>query len=250
MLGEFLFSFSMATSYPLRPADEAHRLEALRPYQLITSIPDSLFDDLVRLTATLFNVPIAIVALVEESTVQFRLNVGLPEGTEQEPRDESLCSVAIMQGQTVVFKDLQTNPCELAEPGFVQRMNLQFYAGSPLFTPEGFAVGVLCVIDHEPRHFQFEEQQLLARLSEIVIRLLDLRIQSQASEAILPGTSLWASIHEQIEASVTRLGTLVELAKWEEDEATDAAVAYRTSTHEEIGRVLDVLYEQITSRLK
>lgn len=239
----------MATFYPLRPADEAHRLQALRPYQLITSIPDPLFDDLIRLTATLFNVPIAIVALVEEGTVQFRLNVGLPEGTALEARDESLCSIAVMQGSTMVFEDLTTDPCELAEPGFVQRMNLQFYAGSPLRTTTGFPIGVLCVIDRQPRRFGTEEQQQLERLAEIVIRLLDLRIKATETGALQPGTALWAGLYEQVESSVNRLGTLAELAKWEENTETVAALAYRHSKQEEIGRVLDVLHEQITTQL-
>ncbi|MBU6119420.1 GAF domain-containing protein [Hymenobacter siberiensis] len=239
----------MANSYPRRPADEAHRLQALRPYQLITSIPNPLFDDLIRLTAMLFNVPIAIVALVEESTVQFRLNVGLPAGTAREPRDESLCSVAILQGDTTVFENLETAPGELAEPGFVQRMNLQFYAGSPLRTASGFPVGVLCVIDRLPRYFGTEEQALLERLSDIVIRLLDLRIQSENTDGSQPGSTLWTTLYDQIEASVNRLGTLAELAKWEESSETDAAVAYRTSTQEEIGRVVDALHEQLTERL-
>ena len=238
----------MATSYALRPADEAHRLLALRPYQLVTSISDPVFDDLVRLTATLFNVPIAIVALVEESTVQFRLNVGLPEGTAQEPRDESICSVAMLPGQSTVFENLQTNPCELSKPGFVQRMQLQFYAGSPLCTPEGFPVGMLCVIDRQPRRFQAKDQQLLTRLAAIVMRLLNLRIQAE-NEVQQSGSSLWHSLYDQIESSVTRLGTLAELAKWEENADTEAAVAYRTSAQEEIERVLDVLQELPMARL-
>lgn len=240
----------MATSYRRRPADEAHRLQALRPYQLITSIPDPLFDDLIRLTATLFHVPIAIVALVEESTVQFRLNVGLPAGTSQEPRDESLCSVAILQDETTVFENLEAAPCELAEPGFVQRMNLQFYAGSPLRTAGGLPVGVLCVIDRQPRQFGTEQQQQLQRLAEIVIGLLDLRIKSEKEGVLHPGTALWAGLYDQIESSVNRLGTLAELAKWEENAETDAAVAYQQSTQEEIGRVLDVLHAQIAERLQ
>ncbi|MGY3088094.1 GAF domain-containing protein [Hymenobacter sp. UYAg731] len=240
----------MATSYPRRPADEAHRLQALRPYQLITSIPDPLFDDLIRLTATLFNVPIAIVALVEESTVQFRLNVGLPDGTAQEPRDESLCSVAILEDDTTVFENLETDPCELAKPGFVQRMNLQFYAGSPLRTASGLPVGVLCVIDRLPRQFGAEQQQQLQRLAEIVIGMLDLRIKAEKAGVLHPGTALWGSLYDQIESSVNRLGTLAELAKWEENTETDAAVAYRNSAQEEIGHVLDALHAQITERLR
>ena len=239
----------MANSYPIRPADEAHRLQALRPYQLVSSIPDALLDDLIRLAATLFNVPIAIVAFVDASTVHFQLNVGLPNDATTQNRSESLCSVAILQGSTVVFEDLGARPCELAEPGFVQDLNLLFYAGSPMRTSAGHPVGVLCVIDHMPRRFGAEERELLERLYVIVIRLLDMRLKALA-DTPEPGAALLAGIYDQIESSVNRLGTLAELAKWEEHDDTDGAVAYRHSTQEEIGRVLDVLYAQIQTQLR
>jgi len=232
----------MLPAYSLRPADEAHRLQSLRPYQLVASLPEQLFDELVRLTAALFCVPIAIIALVEESTVQFQLNVGLPKGTQRESRAESLCSIAIMQEHTTVFENLQTNPCTLAQPGLVQRLNLQFYAGHPLRTPDGYPVGVLCVIDHKPRLFAAEEQELLVRLSELVIRLLSLRVQA-LEEPLLP--SLWSRLYDQVEDSITRISTLVSLMEWEEHNETEGACAYRQSVREEIGRVLDALHGQL-----
>lgn len=232
----------MLVPYPLRPADETHRLHALRPYQLIASLAEPLLDELVRLTAALFSVPIAIIALVEESTVQFRLNVGLPKDTQRESRAESLCSVAITQEHTTVFEDLRINPCTLAQPGLVQRLNLQFYAGHPLVTPEGYAIGVLCVIDHHPRPFATEEAQLLARLSELTMRLLDLRVQALV-EPLLP--SLWTQLYDQVEDSITRIHTLTSLLQWEENHETDGARAYRQSVREEISRVLDALHSQL-----
>ncbi|MBC6609779.1 GAF domain-containing protein [Hymenobacter sp. BT507] len=226
----------------LRSADEAHRLQALRPYQLVTSLSEPLFDELVRLSAALFSVPIAIIALVEESTVQFRLNVGLPAGTQQEQRAESLCSIAITQEHTTVFENLQTNPCTLAQPGFVQQLNLQFYAGHPLITPTGYPIGVLCVIDHQPRPFAAEEQQLLSRLADLTMRMLDLRVQALAEPLL---SSLWDQLYNQIEDSVTRIGTLASLLQWEESAETDGARAYRQSVREEISRVLDAMQAQL-----
>ncbi|UOG77098.1 GAF domain-containing protein [Hymenobacter tibetensis] len=237
----------MATSYLLRPADEAHRLLALRPYQLITAEPDPLLDEVVRLTASLFSTPIAIVALVEDTTVHFGLNVGLPAGTQRERREESVCSVAILQEETTVYENLPINPCELAEPGLIDRLDLQFYAGHPLLTADRQPVGVLCVLDHHPRQFDYEDRALLVRLAELVMQLMDLRLTSTYKPEV--GASMWNRLYDRVEASVNRLGTLAALAQWEENSETEVAVAYRLSTREEIGRVLDALQDMIKQAL-
>lgn len=229
----------MTPTYSLHAADEAHRLRALRPYQLATATPDPLFDELVRLTAALFSVPMAIITLVEATTVQFRLNVGLPPGTAQERREESLCSVAILQDDTTVYENLPRDPCDLVQPGLVERLNLQFYAGHPLRTPEGDSVGILCVLDHQPRPFGEEDQALLARLAALVMALFAVQLRAVYGPA--EGASLWARLCDRIEDSVTRLGTLAALAQWEDNDQTAGARAYRQSTREEIGRVLDVI---------
>ena len=117
-------------------------------------------------------------------------------------------------------------------------------------TANGFPVGELCVIDRLPRAFGAEDRRQLERLSEIVIRLLGLRIKPEQDGTPAPGTTRWAGLYDQIEASVNRLGTLAGLTKWEDSASTDAAVAYRQSTQEEIGRVLDALHGQITARLQ
>jgi len=233
----------MASVYPLRPADEAHRLQALRPYQLVTAIPDPLFDELIRLTASLFSVPIAIIALVEATTVQFRLNVGLPPDMQQVPRAQSLCSVALLRDETTVYENLPQNPCALTEPGLVEQLNLQFYAGHPLRTPAGEAIGVLCVLAHQPRQFVDADRALLVRLATLTMDVLALRLHATYD----PGLSdtLWNRLYDQVEESVNRLGTLAALAQWEEHAHTAGAVAYQRSMQEEIGRVLDALQAQL-----
>ena len=235
----------MTSAYPIRPADEAHRLEALRPYQLITAISDPLLDEVIRLTASLFSAPIAIVALVEKTTVQFRLNVGLPEKTEREPRDESICSAAILSDKTTVYENLLENPCELVQPALIERLNLQFYAGHPLCTPNGQAVGMLCVLDHQPRPFGEEDRLLLARLANLVMQMLNLRLEATYNPVF--SSSQWGQLYDRIEHSMNRLATLTALAKWEQNTDTPGAVSYRESTRDEISRVLDALQAQITT---
>jgi len=229
----------------LRPAPvlEALRLRALRPYQLFNTMRDETFTELVRLAAKLFNVPIGIIAFVEDEEVRFGLNYGLDPTMDRVNRWETLCSVAMLHEETSVFENLKEQPCDLINPGLVQRLNLGFYAGSALRTQEGYPLGVLCVIDHQPRTFSPAEADLLERLAAVVMSLLDLRLQLLQKPNW--NQELWAGIYERIESSVTRLETLASLASWEEIADSEAAVAYRQSTHEEVLRVIAVLTEQI-----
>lgn len=225
------------------PVLEAMRLQALQPYQLFNTMRDETFTELVRLAAKLFNVPIGIIAFVEDEEVRFGLNYGLDPEMDRVNRWETLCSVAMLHDETSVFENLQAQPCDLINPGLVQRLNLGFYAGSALRTKEGYSVGVLCVIDHKPRTFSPAEANLLERLAAVVMSLLDLRLQLLQEPSW--NQDLWAAIYERIESSVTRLETLASLASWEKTADSEAAVAYSQSTQEEILRVIAVLTEQI-----
>lgn len=227
----------------LLPLPEALRLEALRPYQLFNTMQDDTFSELVRLSAKLFNVPVGIIAFVEEDDVRFGLNYGLDPNLDRVDRWETLCSVAMLHEGTSVFEDLHQRPCDLINPELVTRLNLGFYAGSALRTKEGYSIGVLCVIDHKPRSFSADEATLLERLAAVVMSLLDLRLHLIQQPTW--NEQLWADIYSRIELSVTRLETLAALASWEEEEDSEAAQSYRRSTHEEVMQVIGVLDEQI-----
>jgi GAF domain-containing protein len=232
----------MPTS-PLLPLAESLRLQALRPYQLFNTMQDETFAELVRLAAKLFNVPVGIVAFVEEDEVRFGLNYGLAPDLDRVSRWETLCSVAMLQDKTSVFEDLRAQPCDLINPALVQRLNLGFYAGAALRTREGYSIGVLCVIDYQPRSFSPNERHLLEQLAAVVMSLLDLRLHLLQQPTW--NQQLWASIYARIEASVTRLETLASLASWEENADSEAAQSYRRSTQDETLHVIDVLHEQI-----
>jgi GAF domain-containing protein len=232
----------MSTS-SLLPLAESRRLQALRPYQLFNTMQDETFAELVRLAAKLFNVPVGIVAFVEEEEVRFGLNYGLEPGLDRVNRWETLCSVAMLENETTVFEDLRAQPCDLINPALVQRLKLGFYAGAALRTKEGYSIGVLCVIDHKARTFTPSEARLLEQLAAVVMSLLDLRLHLLAQPAW--NQQLWASIYTRIEASVTRVETLAALASWESAGDSEAAESYRRSTQEEVMSVIAVLHEQI-----
>ncbi len=229
------------------PLDEALRLQALRPYQLFNTMKDEAFTELVRLTAKLFNVPIAIIAFVEDEQVRFGLNYGLEPDMDRVNRWETLCSVALLREGLSVYEDLHQEPCALIDGALVRRLNLGFYAGVTLRTPAGYPIGVLCVIDHVARPFNADEGDLLERLGGVVIRLLDLRLHLLLQPVW--NQQLWTSIYARIESSVTRMETLASLASWETEADSAPAQAYRKSTREEILRVIDVLTDQIHAML-
>jgi GAF domain-containing protein len=223
--------------------DEQLRLEALRPYQLFNTMKDETFTELVRLAAKIFNVPMGIIAFVEADTVRFGLNHGLPSGMDKVNRWETLCSVALLHESVSVYEDLHSQPCDLIDPILVRKLNLRFYAGVTLRTTTGFPIGVLCVIDHKARMFYPEESVLLERMGAVVMELLDLRLHLIQQPTW--NQQLWEAVYKRVEASVSRLDTLASLAGWEEQEDSEAALAYRASTQDEILRVISILLELI-----
>ena len=236
----------MASLSALLPANESARLAALGQYQHLSTLGEPLFDELVGLTARLFAAPVALVSLVEEATVRFVGNVGFP-GAEQVARQQSLCSVAILHEETTVFENLVDKPCELVDPFVSRANNLQFYAGHALRTPEGYAIGSLCVMDHVARIFSPVEETLLASLADAMLHVLALRA-ALADDPPL-AAALWAGIATRITPSITRIRTLVELGNWEETTDTSAARAYDVSRLEEATLVVHALNDELQTAL-
>ncbi|ALW86895.1 hypothetical protein AUC43_18510 [Hymenobacter sedentarius] len=236
----------MATPHHLLASNEAQRLAALQAYRVAGDAP--FFDEFVRLTGKLFQVPIALVSLVEADTVWFRGNSGLPEAPERVPRGESLCSVAILSEEATVFDNLADRPCTLIDPTAVGDLGLRFYAGSPLHTATGEAVGTLCVIDRKPRLLAPEEAVLLRELADVALRLFDLQVALAAASA--PAPALWADVYTAIGTSISRLDTLAELMQWEDAPDTPAALSYQASRREEAAVVAKILQQQINTAIQ
>lgn len=230
----------------LIPANEAERLTALAPYRVLGTSPDAVFDEVVRLTAKLFQVPIALVSLVDEGSVWFKTNFGLA-GAERVARNESVCSVAILQDETTVFSDLVAEPCQLTDPGVAEALQMRFYAGHPLRNQQGYNIGALCVIDHQPRRLSAVEQQRLQALAGIVMQLLELRLALQQRPEHTK--QVWLALYDHLDVSLNRLDTLAELARWEESTTTPAALNYQQSRNEEAELVIQKLQQQVALAL-
>lgn len=156
-----------------KPPDEEARLAALRHYEILDTDPEPAFDDLTLLASHICGTPMSLVSLIDEERQWFKSKVGI-EGSES-PRDTAFCAHAILGRDTFEVPDAAQDERFAGNPFVTEAPNIRFYAGAPLVTDEGRALGTLCVIDHEPRHLSDEQREALSALGRQVIAQLELR---------------------------------------------------------------------------
>ena len=153
--------------------DEATRQTALDSYSIIDTESDQRFDNLVELARTLFGVPVALLSLIDRDRQWFKAAAGVD--IRETPREHSFCAHAIGQPAAVmVIEDAQLDPRFADNPLVTGAPGVRFYAGAPIVTDRGVALGTLCVLDRVPRAFTPAECRALARLAATASALLDL----------------------------------------------------------------------------
>ncbi|MFY1663747.1 EAL domain-containing protein [Pseudomonas sp. Pseu.R1] len=138
----------MANSAPL-PLNEASRLSRITHMGLLNSTSDDVLDHIVDMVAHYFEVPIALVSIVSEHRQWFRAGTGLDE--KETPREISFCAYSILSPDVLQVPDARLDPRFMDNPLVVGEPHIRFYAGVPLVTADGLALGTLCVIDNETR---------------------------------------------------------------------------------------------------
>lgn len=231
------------TLYPdLIPSYEHERLEALQPYQVLGTPGQALFNDFVSVVAKLLDAPIALISLVRASDMLFVGNSGLPDATGIN-REDSMCSIAILNDGLTVFEDLATEPCALVNPFAAQQMQLAFYVGLPLRAPGGMAIGTLCVLDRRPRRLAEAERALVAQ------DLLQLQVLQAADQRLAP--ALRVRFDRPLQNSLSRLTTLAGLRECDPANPADSAPdqCYAGSRLEEAKRLVNSLHWELTTAL-
>ncbi len=160
-------------SHPLLPPDETSRLAALLRFEILDSDPEPEFDDVARLAALVCETPIALVTFIDGERQWFKSRVGLD--ASETPREHALCAYAILGRDVFVIPDMAADERSSKNPMVTGPMKLRFYAGAPLVTPDGHAIGTICVLDRVPRELQEAQLEALRALARQSVSLLELR---------------------------------------------------------------------------
>jgi GAF domain-containing protein len=158
------------------PKNEKKRLEILWQYEVLDTIPEMVFDELTELAAHICEAPVALITLVDENRQWFKSKVGVD--LNQTSRDISFCAHAILHEDVLVVADATKDKRFAKNPLVVSEPRIRFYAGAPLITPDGQALGTLCVLDKKPHKMTPDQKRALEILSRHVMTQLELRRRS------------------------------------------------------------------------
>ncbi|WP_080060033.1 GAF domain-containing protein [Spirosoma aerolatum] len=167
----------------LLPTDELSRIDALKSYDILDTLPEADYDAITTLASEICQTPIALISLVDDERQWFKSNHGLD--TRETPRAFSFCAHSILNPSEVFIvpdsrqdERFSDNPLVTGDPHVV------FYAGVPLVNNEGFPLGSLCVIDNAPKQLNESQLNALKALGKQVVNLMELRRSNKALSTV------------------------------------------------------------------
>jgi two-component sensor histidine kinase len=200
------------------PAD-AVRLDVVENLGLLDTPPEEALDRVTRLATLIFDAPVALITVVDESRQFFLSQHGLAEPwsvNRETPLSHSFCQYVVMNRQPLVIEDARETPLT-AENSAIQDLGVIAYLGVPLRTADGHVVGALCVIDHDPRRWEAKEVEILSDLARIamdeILLTQSIDRQRQADTAIREAEerfrALAADLSHRVNNAVAIIGSVV-----------------------------------------
>ncbi len=157
---------------------EKKRIDALHAYSVLDTVSEEKFDDLTKLAADLCDAPIARINLVDSGRQWSKSIYGMSEETREVPRDITVCQYTIQKNEVLEIKNLAEDP-RFKNFSYVKKHpKLRYYLGAPLLSPEGYAIGALCVLDYKEREMPEKQKKQLQILAGEVMARLELRKQN------------------------------------------------------------------------
>jgi PAS domain S-box-containing protein len=202
------------------PADEFERLDALDEYEIVGPEAEEAFDRVASLASKVFEVPIAMVNIIDEDTQWTKSCVGLDVSSVE--RDQSICTHTIVEQTVVDIPDLRDDP-RFEDNRFVTgEPHLRSYAGAPISTPDGHVLGAVCIIDYEAREPLDDDQKaILSDLAQLAFDEMELRRETRLHQEEVARRE---AVAEELRLNTERLETAMDAASmgvWEWDTQTD-----------------------------
>lgn len=169
-----LFSGAVPADYP---EYEDERVQKLLRYRVLDTEAEALYDDLTAIAAHICDTKTAVVSFVDVTRQWFKAKVGLAD--IEHPRELSFCAHAILQTAVMIVPDARADERFARNPLVTGEPYIRFYAGAPLITPDGFAVGTLCVFDSKPKQLAVEQVWALRAIARQIVSHLEMRLVAQ-----------------------------------------------------------------------
>jgi signal transduction histidine kinase len=222
------------------PPNEPQRLQALHSYNILDTRREAAFDDLTLIAAQICGTPMAIVSLVDQTRQWFKSTVGL--SASETPREVSFCAHAILQDKLFIvpdaFEDIRFRDNDLVTGA----PHLRFYAGAVLHSPDGHALGTLCVLDRMPRNLDEDQKAALEALARQAMAQMEMRRSLEEAERVIRYRGrvmavMGHDLKQPVNILEISLGILADKLHGAEQET----LGYATGAIEKLSRELDVL---------
>lgn len=219
------------------PNSEPERVAALRELGILDSHTSEYFDTATRLAMSVFGTAGAYISLIDSDRQWLKASVGFC--TPGDTREHSFCDHTIRRADVMVVDDALLDPRFADNPAVAGPPHVRFYAGAPLLTPEGYAIGALCVIDAAPRALDPAQRARLREMAAMVMSHISLRRAVGHVDAVsgMPNKyQLEADLKEQGRSAAGQARVLVYLDLPDAATAFEIASVLGVAAHDELVR--------------
>ena len=145
---------------------EDKRLESIKKLKILDTIPEEIYDDIVKRVKEKFDVPIALLSIVDRDRQWFKSCIGVDD--TETPRSASFCSRAIQEDKPLVIPNATLDPRFMDNELVTSEFGLRFYAGVPIKTPDNYMLGTICILDKKPREFLKNDEEELINFAKLI----------------------------------------------------------------------------------